>query len=156
MNNYRVKKEELFAEVKAFREKYPNYDPRKRSGVDNSGVKIPDSLGILLHKMILNCLRMPSYGGYPWDVKEELYGHAIRFCLYALGSFDVDREHAVKSIFSYFTAAITSGFKAFLTNYYNQCNLKQDMHDCYQRHAHRLFTTCGLPDEFLDKDFSKF
>lgn len=52
MEKYRVKKEELFNEVKLFREKYPNYNPRKRSGVDNSDIEIPDSLGLLLHKMI--------------------------------------------------------------------------------------------------------
>ena len=155
MEKYRVKKEELFAEVKAFREKYPNFNPRKRSGVDNSDIEIPDSLGLLLHKMIQNCLKMPSYGGYSQSLKEDMYGCAIRFCLYALGSFDIERENAVKSIFSYFTAAITSGFKKCLTSHYKQCNLRQEMYECYSNHL-ELLTSRDLPDEFLDKDFSEF
>lgn len=155
MEKYIVKKEELFNEVKLFREKNPNFNPRKRSGVDNSGVQMSASLGLLLHKMISNCLKMPSYGGYSWSLKEDMYSCAIRYCLYALGSFNIERENAVKSIFSYFTAAITSGFKKCLSDYYRECNLRQSMYDCYVDHPDLLITR-DLPDEFLDKDFSEF
>lgn len=121
MEGYRVTKEELFEEVKAWqsRRKKKNYDPNK--------------LGLLWMKMVKNLLNCPSYSGYPLALKEDMESSAYRYCMYAVKSFKCDRINSKSSVFSYFTAAILSGFKNVLKKHYQQVNLKRELYEMMKK-----------------------
>lgn len=91
-DNYYIDKEELYNEIKKYKE----------SGSD----KIPESIGKAILEMATNAASHWKYANYPF--KEELIADAVYDCVKGVDKFNLDDD--AKNAFGYFTIAIWRAF----------------------------------------------